>query len=143
MVDFDDVEVAYSREDLLALTHAYAMSIHKSQGSEYPVVIMPITRAYWIMLQRKLIYTGLTRASKSLILIGDYEALKYAAENEGAIRQTMLKARLLSDDLPTAVQVMELPINPYADYFAEHDIPFDGIDEVKIAGKTPYDLMEG
>ena len=145
LVDFDDVEVAYSREDLLALTHAYAMSIHKSQGSEYPVVIMPITRAYWIMLQRKLIYTGMTRATKSLILIGDYEALKYAAGNEGAIRQTMLKERLLGDNVSTVSEEDEQREvtggNPYADYFAEHEIPFDGIDEAGLDGQTPYDFM--
>lgn len=145
LVDFDDLEVAYSREDLMSLTHAYAMSIHKSQGSEYPVVIIPITRAYWIMLQRKLIYTGMTRASKSLILIGDYEALKYAAENEGPVRQTMLKARLTKvNEISTATVEEEqhvAGINPYVDYFTEHDIPFAGIDEVALDGKTPYDFM--
>lgn len=143
LVDFDDLEVAYSRDALLSLTHAYAMSIHKSQGSEYPVVIMPITRSYWIMLQRKLIYTGMTRASKSLILIGDYEALKYAAENEGAVRQTMLKARLLADNVLTTTEEEQqvAGINQHADYFVEHDIPFTGIDEVGLAGKTPYDFM--
>lgn len=144
LVEFDDLEVAYSREDLMSLTHAYAMSIHKSQGSEYPVVIIPMTRAYWIMLQRKLIYTGMTRASKSLILIGDYEALKYAAENEGAARQTMLKSRLLGNDQLTTTgeeKQQVAGINPYDDYFTEHDIPFAGIDEVALDGKTPYDFM--
>ena len=144
LVDFDDVEVAYLREDMLALTHAYAMSIHKSQGSEYPVVIMPITRAYWIMLQRKLIYTGMTRASKSLILIGNYDALKHAAENTGANRQTMLKQRLvgtdgLSNPLEDAPQVVVR--NPYTDYFVRHGITFATIDEKGLAGRTPYDFM--
>jgi len=144
MVDFDGLEVAYSRDDLNFLTHAYAMSIHKSQGSEYPVVIMPMTRAYWIMLQRKLIYTGLTRASKSLILIGDYEALKYGVENEGALRQTKLKARL-RDEVVLEVSIArpaEVGVNQYADYFAEHEIPFIGIDEAGLDGRTPYDFME-
>ena len=144
LVEFDDSEVTYGKEDMLALTHAYAMSIHKSQGSEYPVVIMPITRAYWIMLQRKLIYTGMTRASKSLILIGDYEALKYAAGNPGALRQTMLKDRLLNAEASTDLEMEGLAqtsANPYADYFAEHDIPFAGIDEEGVAGRTPYDFM--
>jgi len=144
LVGFDDLEVAYAKEDFLTLTHAYATSIHKSQGSEYAVVIMPITRAYWIMLQRKLIYTGMTRASKSLILIGDYEALEYAAKNPGATRQTMLKARLLKDpsstDLDNDSQVI-IKENPYADYFSEHKIPFIGIDESQMAGITPYNFM--
>ena len=146
LVDFDDIEVAYSREDLLALTHAYAMSIHKSQGSEYPVVIMPITRAYWIMLQRKLIYTGITRATKSLILIGDYDALEYAAQNPGAIRQTMLKEGLLGNVMSTTdtemASSLDRNLNPYADYFAEHGIPFDRLDESGMNGQTPYDFME-
>jgi len=146
LVDFDGLEVTYGRDDLLSLTHAYAMSIHKSQGSEYPVVIMPITRAYWIMLQRKLIYTGITRASKSLILIGDYEALKYAAENPGAIRQTMLKEHLLGDFSYTTPAMKTSPslsdLNPHADYFAQYDIPFARIDEMGMNGRTPYDFME-
>jgi len=144
LVDFDDLEVAYSRDDLMALTHAYAMSIHKAQGSEYPVVIMPITRAYWIMLQRKLIYTGITRAYKSLILIGDYEALKYAAGNVGSSRQTMLKSRLLGDGRVTVTVEGKQRVagtNPYADYFSQHDIPFAGIDEAGLKGQTPYDFM--
>ena len=149
LVDFDGTEVSYGREDFLSLTHAYAMSIHKAQGSEYPVVIMPITRSYWVMLQRKLIYTGLTRASKSLILIGDYEALKYAAENPGALRQTKLRDRLSdkeNDELFAAdtKSHTSLPLNganPYADYFSEHKIPFDTIDEVDLKGRTPYDFL--
>ena len=146
LVDFDGTEVAYNREDLLALTHAYAMSIHKSQGSEYPVVIMPITRAYWIMLQRKLIYTGITRATKSLVLIGDYEALGYAARNEGALRQTMLRDRLIGKDFsPTIPEnqsiIIEPTENPYADYFAEHEIPFEQLDESGLKGRTPYDFI--
>lgn len=144
LVDFDDLEVTYSREDSLALTHAYAMSIHKSQGSEYPVVIMPITRAYWIMLQRKLIYTGMTRASKSLILIGDYEALKYAAQNAGALRQTMLKGRLLGDLTLPAHEENEQQgarMNLHEAYFTRHGIPFVGIDEDGLDGQTPYDFM--
>ena len=144
LVDFDGNEVTFSRDDLISLTHAYAMSIHKSQGSEYPVVIMPITRAYYIMLQRKLIYTGMTRASRSLILIGDYEALKYAAENEGAIRQTMLKDRVTNNFLSTAEpddKIPEIIINQYSEYFSEHNIPFSGIDEIALEGKTPYDYM--
>jgi len=144
LVNFDDLEVPYSREDLLSLTHAYAMSIHKSQGSEYPVVIMPITRAYWIMLQRKLIYTGITRASKSLILIGDYEALKYAAGNIGPSRQTMLKSRLIGDEISSISEEEKQQgkrVNPYADYFAKHNIPFTWLDESGLDGKTPYDYM--
>jgi len=161
LVDFDGEEVAYSKDEMMALTHAYAMSIHKSQGSEYPVVIMPITKAYWIMLQRKLIYTGLTRASKSLILIGDYEALEFAAKNPGAIRQTMLIDRMIGqpvDDkqaekiediksvndekLKQAEHMQKQPIlNIHELYFKTHEIPFAFLDEIKIKDITPYYFM--
>ena len=146
LVDFDGNEVAYNREDLSALTHAYAMSIHKSQGSEYPVVIMPITRAYWIMLQRKLIYTGITRAKKSLILIGDYQALEYAAKNQGSVRQTTLNERLIGKTtfgatVATKTNALQTGANPYADYFAEHNIPFEQLDEAGLEGRTPHDMM--
>jgi len=145
LVDFDGIEVAYNREELLALAHAYAMSIHKSQGSEYPVVIMPITRAYWMMLQRKLIYTGITRATKSLVLIGDYEALGYAARNEGAIRQTMLRDRLISKDVSATTEnrtiSLQIGANPYSDYFTEHEIPFTSLDETGLNSRTPYDFL--
>ena len=63
---------------LTTLRHAYAISIHKSQGSEFPVVIMPISMVYQKMLYRKLIYTGVTRAKKQLILIGNKKALDFA-----------------------------------------------------------------
>jgi exodeoxyribonuclease V alpha subunit len=58
------------------LTHAYAISVHKAQGSEYPVVILPIMREHQIMLKRKLIYTAVSRAKQRLIIIGDIEQLE-------------------------------------------------------------------
>lgn len=64
----------YTSDNLLNISHAYCISVHKSQGSEYPIVIMPIVRDYGIMLQRRLIYTGVTRAKKSLVLFGEKEA---------------------------------------------------------------------
>ena len=70
-IDFDGVRVVYNKDDLENLTHAYAVSVHKSQGSEYPIVILPIVKSYIYMLRRKLIYTAITRAKKKLIIIGD------------------------------------------------------------------------
>lgn len=63
-VDFEGIIVEYTPENFSVLTHAYCVSIHKSQGSEYPIVIMPILNEHHIMLQRRLIYTGVTRAKK-------------------------------------------------------------------------------
>ncbi|MEJ7171181.1 ATP-dependent RecD-like DNA helicase, partial [Staphylococcus capitis] len=74
VVDFEGNEITFTRQDLLELTHAYCTSIHKSQGSEFPIVIMPIVKQYFRMLQRPILYTGLTRAKQSLVLLGDPQA---------------------------------------------------------------------
>jgi exodeoxyribonuclease V alpha subunit len=83
VVDFDGREVQIEEEGQRHLQLAYAMSIHKSQGSEYPAVIVVIHRAHWIMLRRNLIYTALTRARRFCCLIGDPWAIDKAAEEEG------------------------------------------------------------
>ena len=94
----------YEKVDLDELNLAYAISIHKSQGSEYKVVILPIFRSYSIMLKRKLLYTAITRAKEKLILIGDISALKYGVERTEASRQSVLKEliidKILSSDKP-------------------------------------------
>ena len=69
VVDFEGNEITFTKQDLMELTHAYCTSIHKSQGSEFPIVIMPIVEQYR-MLQRPILYTGLTRAKQSLVLLG-------------------------------------------------------------------------
>jgi exodeoxyribonuclease V alpha subunit len=77
IVDFDGRIVEYTGELFAHITLAYAISIHKSQGSEYPIVILPVLNEQKIMLQRRLLYTAITRASKSLILIGESPAFRY------------------------------------------------------------------
>lgn len=77
VVDFDGRIVEYTGELFAHITLAYAISIHKSQGSEYPIVILPVLNEQKIMLQRRLLYTAITRASKSLILIGEQSAFRY------------------------------------------------------------------
>ncbi|XMB85162.1 ATP-dependent RecD-like DNA helicase [Mycoplasmatota bacterium WC44] len=94
-VDFDGTIVGYDLSDLYNLRHAYCISIHKSQGNEYPLVILPISFNYRIMLKRKLIYTAITRAKQNLIIIGDLNALKFGVERIEPPRKTMLKTRLL------------------------------------------------
>ena len=81
-VCFDEERfVEYSFDEANQLTLAYAITIHKSQGSEFPVVIMPILTQHFVMLQRNLLYTGMTRARKLLILIGPEKAVKIAVRN--------------------------------------------------------------
>ncbi|MDY6004247.1 MAG: ATP-binding domain-containing protein, partial [Parabacteroides sp.] len=79
------------------LTLAYATTIHKSQGSEYPIVVMPVLMNHYVMLQRNLIYTGITRAKKICVLVGQAKALAYAIRNMKVLkRNTRLKERLAS-----------------------------------------------
>lgn len=94
-VDFDGHIVEYDVTELDELVHAYATTIHKAQGSEYPIVVMPVLMNHYIMLQRNLIYTGITRAKKILVLVGTRKALSYAVRNVTvSMRNTMLKERL-------------------------------------------------
>lgn len=92
---FDEREVVYDVTELDELTLAYAVTIHKSQGSEYPIVVMPFTMSHFVMLQRNLLYTGVTRAKKILVLVGEKKAVYYAIKNEMTTgRNTCLARRL-------------------------------------------------
>ena len=97
-VDFDGKTVEYDVTELDELTLAYATTIHKAQGSEYPIVVMPLLMTHFVMLQRNLIYTGITRAKKICVLIGATKALAYAIRNMAVLkRNTMLKERIAGD----------------------------------------------
>ena len=92
---FDGRTVSYEDSELDELTLAYATTIHKSQGSEYPVVIIPLLMTHFVMLQRNLVYTGITRAKRLCILVGTTKALAYAIHNQTVQkRNTRLKERL-------------------------------------------------
>ena len=94
-VDFDGRSVEYDVTELDELTLAYATTIHKAQGSEYPIVVLPVLMTHYVMLQRNLIYTGITRAKKICVLIGATKALAYAIRNQAVLkRNTKLKERL-------------------------------------------------
>jgi exodeoxyribonuclease V alpha subunit len=94
IVDYDDNEVMYEKGDLDEINLAYVISIHKSQGSEYKIVMLPMIRSYMHMLKKELIYTAMTRAKRFLIVLGDMNLLIYAANHLSEKRQTTLKARL-------------------------------------------------
>ena len=96
-IRYQDKNVTYSDMDLDDIKLAYAITIHKSQGSEFPVVIIPISHAHHIMLERNLIYTAVTRAKKLVVFVGTSKALNYAIKNiSSKLRQTRLKQRLNS-----------------------------------------------
>ena len=94
-VDFDGRNVSYDISELDELVLAYATTIHKSQGSEYPIVVMPVLMNHYVMLQRNLIYTGITRAKKILVIVGTRKALSYAVHHVTVTkRNTMLAVRI-------------------------------------------------
>ena len=98
-VNFDNRIVEYDVTELDEIVHAYATTIHKSQGSEYPIVVMPVLMNHYVMLQRNLIYTGITRAKKILVMVGTKKALSYAIRNVTVRkRNTLLKERLADPD---------------------------------------------
>ncbi|MBU1144899.1 MAG: ATP-dependent RecD-like DNA helicase [Firmicutes bacterium] len=94
LVDFSGNQVKYNVKDFDNLALAYAISIHKSQGSEFKIVILPLVRSYTIMLKRKLLYTAVTRAKEKLIMIGDYSALRQGVSGQEVPRNTLLKSFL-------------------------------------------------
>ena len=94
-VEFDDRTVTYDISELDELVLAYATTIHKSQGSEFPYVVMPLMMSHYMMLQRNLLYTGVTRAKKGLILVGEKKAIYIAVKNNKIVeRNTRLAERL-------------------------------------------------
>lgn len=128
LVNFEERLVEYEASELDELTLAYATTIHKSQGSEYPIVVMPVLMTHYVMLQRNLIYTGITRAKKICVLIGTKKALSFAIRNMSVLkRNTKLKERLnpelakptekkLSKIYPMSEPVLEAAAEPSESY---------------------------
>lgn len=95
IVDFDGTIVEYTPQEFYTLTHAYCMSVHKSQGNEFKIVIMPVLKDYYIMLKKNLIYTGLTRAKQSLWFLGSHQAFVYGVTHkQDERRKTTLIERM-------------------------------------------------
>ncbi|MCC0098105.1 ATP-dependent RecD-like DNA helicase [Streptomyces flavotricini] len=96
----EDEEVGYEFTELDELAHAYAITIHRSQGSEYPAVVIPVTTGAWMMLQRNLLYTAVTRAKKLVVLVGSRKALGQAVRTVSAGRRFTAVAPRLSGRIP-------------------------------------------
>ena len=128
-IDFDGKTVSYPAKEVDNLRLAYAISIHKSQGSEYDNVILPVLSSYHLMLRKKIIYTAMTRAKKKLILLGSMEVLKEAIQCMEPLRQTGL-LNLLQKTKDDSQRILD------------SNIPFDILGEYDMEGITPYTFME-
>lgn len=137
IVSFDGIEVTYTRQDLTQITHAFCCSVHKSQGSEYPIVILPVLKSYYRMLQKKLIYTAITRSKSFLILCGEEEALRYGVEKADEISRNTTLAVKLNDQLPDSivpVDEWDAEETDYEEMLMKTD-PMIGMENV-----SPYDF---
>ncbi|MDN6030103.1 MAG: ATP-dependent RecD-like DNA helicase [Lactococcus plantarum] len=114
IMSFDGNEVIYPRAEWYKITLAYAMSIHKSQGSEFPTVIVPMVASYNRMLERNLLYTAVTRAKQSLILLGEVTSFQTAVTRQGANRKTYLVERfgIETREAITTAEIKETIIAP-------------------------------
>jgi exodeoxyribonuclease V alpha subunit len=138
-ISFEGNEVEYTRQDLNQITHAYCCSVHKSQGSEFPIVILPITRSYFRMLRRNLIYTAITRSKQSLILCGEEEALRMGVERaDEQSRQTTL-----SQKLKKTIAAKELGEEPPTDgtTLSAEELLMQVNPMIGMENVTPYDFM--
>ncbi|MGL4820050.1 MAG: SF1B family DNA helicase RecD2 [Bacilli bacterium] len=124
VISFDGKEIVYKRNEFHQIMHAYCCSVHKSQGSEYRIVILPIVRGYYKMLRRNLIYTAITRSKQSLVIVGDEEALRQGIARNVEDRQTYLKEwlRFYDETPPENWQNETLQISME---FEESFSPFD------------------
>ncbi|WP_080844768.1 SF1B family DNA helicase RecD2 [Cytobacillus gottheilii] len=139
VVSFEGVEATYTRQDLNQITHAYCCSVHKSQGSEFPIVILPVVKSYYRMLRRNLLYTAITRSRQFLILCGEEDALKIGVERaDEQARLTRLTEKLQEGiveqgEIDSSEQTEELS---YEEILLAAD-PMIGMENI-----TPYDFME-
>src|SRR5699024_3962186 len=118
VVDFDGKEVVYERKDYVNIMHAYCISIHNSQGSEFPIVIMPVVPAYHRMLKKNLLYTAITRSKKSLIICGDKHAFLRGVKTLDSNKRftslrEQLRERMQDFDVSLDREAEDKEITPY------------------------------
>ncbi|WP_040036672.1 SF1B family DNA helicase RecD2 [Bacillus thermotolerans] len=138
IVSYEGNEVTYTKQDLNQITHAFCCSIHKSQGSEFPIVILPVVKSYYRMLRRNLLYTAITRSKQFLILCGEEEAFRIGVErNDDLVRKTALKEKLHAElNVQTASKDVEDRPLQLTEETIEVIDPMVGMENV-----TPYDFL--
>ncbi|SEM31515.1 exodeoxyribonuclease V alpha subunit [Mesobacillus persicus] len=157
IVSYEGNEVTYARQDLSQITHAYCCSVHKSQGSEFPIVILPVVKSYFRMLRRNLLYTAITRSQQFLILCGEEEAFRRGIERGDDLKRNTTLCVKLSETLPETTSVETSPSEMDESKNLENqngnEQPKKAEDFVKVLmnvdpmigmeNLTPYDFMEG
>ncbi|PKR85178.1 SF1B family DNA helicase RecD2 [Heyndrickxia camelliae] len=138
IISFDGTEVTYTRQDFNQFTHAFCCSIHKSQGSEFPIVILPVVKSYYRMLRRNLLYTAITRSKQFLILCGEEEAFRLGVEREddGQRKTTLCEKLSLLDHSSLEDQPKR------SDHFILTEDTILTVDPmIGMENVTPYDFM--
>ncbi|WYJ95744.1 RecD/TraA family helicase [Enterococcus sp. DIV0212c] len=141
VIQFDNNEVSYKRNEWNKITLSYCCSIHKAQGSEFKMVILPMVHQYHRMLQRNLLYTAVTRSKDILILLGEVQAFNTCVAHESASRLTMLKERITSADDMTLTTRMQLEAyeeglnkeSPFSDDQDKQPVVYEAVKEEKTA----------
>ncbi|MBS4761951.1 ATP-dependent RecD-like DNA helicase [Carnobacteriaceae bacterium zg-ZUI252] len=146
VVQYDDNEVSYTANEFNQITLAYCCSIHKAQGSEFPLVILPMVKGYSRMLRRNLLYTAVTRSKQSIVFCGEFSAFQLATEQTGEERLTLLLERLSSnpvpvsnDNQPKTNKVSEASETDYRLY-ENMMLTIDAM--IGMDGITPYQFMQ-
>ncbi|RIM07233.1 ATP-dependent RecD-like DNA helicase, partial [Staphylococcus cohnii] len=125
---------------------AYCTSIHKSQGSEFPIVIMPMVKQYFRMLQKPILYTGLTRAKQSLIFLGDPQAFDIGLKTHGQVRMTQLctflKSYFNNEVTEDAEDSIAISKTIDADIILTEDNIFKINPMINMGDISPYDFVE-
>ncbi|WP_204206193.1 ATP-dependent RecD-like DNA helicase [Mammaliicoccus sciuri] len=144
IVDYEGNDITYTKQDLSEITHAYCCSIHKSQGSEFPIVIMPIVRQYFRMLQKNILYTGLTRAKQSLVVCGEEQAFNQGIQTLGHERMTSFDTKLkmyFDTDVETDTESETETIQTKHIILTEDNM-FEIDPMINMNEKSPYDFMK-
>ncbi|WP_436876987.1 SF1B family DNA helicase RecD2 [Mammaliicoccus sciuri] len=144
IVDYEGNDITYTKQDLSEITHAYCCSIHKSQGSEFPIVIMPIVRQYFRMLQKNILYTGLTRAKQSLVVCGEEQAFNQGIQTLGHERMTSFDKKLkmyFDTDVETDTESETETIQTKHIILTEDNM-FEIDPMINMNDKSPYDFMK-
>ncbi|MBG9210280.1 ATP-dependent RecD-like DNA helicase [Mammaliicoccus sciuri] len=144
IVDYEGNDITYTKQDLSEITHAYCCSIHKSQGSEFPIVIMPIVRQYFRMLQKNILYTGLTRAKQSLVVCGEEQAFNQGIQTLGHERMTSfdMKLKMYFDTDVESDTESETESIQTKHIILTEDNMFEIDPMINMNDKTPYDFMK-